>query len=786
MTSPTALILMDGTHLLTHSERTLPPMIRPDGTDIRAAYGAFQVLLRAAPSAAELHVSLTAPTHGEDLLRRLLIAADIPVHDGPDALSALGPVALAAQARGWHVTLVTPHPDAPALIRERLHVQVGETLITTQTLASQGLNAARHLEYRALLTAGLGPKAAAAVLRAYPSLHAAAQAARVGTFAGQAAELCVQVLPTLPTLPDAGTFTPRPRRPSPDLPDLLRGEHLGLLALDAARTFPAPGAHLLTEPGDVWGAAFSGDDDTLTHLSLLGPHGQRAAPHVPSASLFGVSTAPATVDVSALRSAQPGAPLIINAMAAKDLAAHLNRQGVPAVPGHDPLLHAHLLDERVRTPEEACQAWLDRPWPDAADERAQVTAQLTARLPPLTGARAALLEEIERPLSAVLARMQHAGVQVDLPYLRGLRDGARAELSSLEGRIHDLVGPVNLSRTSEVSTLLFQTLGLPVPAGEKPNTRQSTLDSLRGAHPVVALITEHREFSGLISRYLEPLLKLTDARTGRVHTTFTQTVTATGRLSSLNPNLQSIPVRSARGREVRRGFIAAPGHLLIAADYSQIELRLLAHLSGDPALTAAFAAGADIHVRTAALILNEPEAQVTDTQRSAAKTVNFGVLYGMSAHRLARDLDMSPAQAEAFIAAYFAAYPGVTQFMQRTLSRARALGYVETLCGRRRHMPELHARARGAREAAERAAFNTAVQGSAADLMKLAMIRLDRALDRLGARLLLQVHDEVLIEVPRQHAGQAAEVTRTVMETVMPLAVPLTVDLSVGRTWFNL
>lgn len=786
MTSPTALILMDGTHLLTRSEQTLPPMTRPDGTDIRAAYGAFQVLLRAAPSAAALHVSLTAPAPGDALLRALLEAADIPVHDGPDALHALGPVALAASLQGWHVTLITPHPDAPALISDRVHVQVGDTLLTKQTLTDQGLQAGRYPEYRALITAGLGPRTASAVLRTYPTLHAAAQAARAGTFIGHAAEICAQALPTLPDLPAAGTFTPRMRRPHPDLPDLLRREHLGLLALDAARIFPSPGATVRADPDDVWGVTFSGAQDTLTGAALLGPRGLRAAPHVPSAALFGTATGPGRVDVSALSSAQPGAPMIINALGAKDIVTHLNLLGVPAIPGHDPLLHAHLLDERVRTPEDACQAWLGCPWPDTSEARAQITADLTARLPALTGARAALLEEIERPLSGVLARMQQTGVQIDLPYLRGLRDGARTELSSLEGRIHDLVGPVSLTRPAEVSALLFSTLGLPVPAGEKPNTRQATLDALRGAHPVVTLISEHREFTGLISRYLDPLLKLTDARTGRVHTTFTQTVTATGRLSSLNPNLQSIPVRSARGREVRRGFIAAPGHLLIAADYSQIELRLLAHLSGDPALIAAFAAGADIHARTAALILNVPEADVTDTQRSAAKTVNFGVLYGMSASRLARDLNMSTPQAEAFIAAYFAAYPGVTRFMESTLRQARALGYVETLCGRRRHMPELHARARGEREAAERAAFNTAVQGSAADLMKLAMIRLDRALDRLGARLLLQVHDEVLIEVPAQHAGQAAEVTQQVMEQVMPLAVPLTVDLSVGRTWFNL
>ncbi|MFA7459951.1 MAG: DNA polymerase, partial [Trueperaceae bacterium] len=345
----------------------------------------------------------------------------------------------------------------------------------------------------------------------------------------------------------------------------------------------------------------------------------------------------------------------------------------------------------------------------------------------------------------------------------------------------------NVASRDQVADLLFGKLKLS--AGRRTSTGKlstavSALEPLTGQHEAVDLVLEHRELAKLSGTYLAPLAALADEN-GRVHTTFLQTVVATGRLSSVNPNLQSIPVRAPLGREIRRSFVAAQGYTLLVADYSQIELRVLAHMANEPVLVEAFQAGADIHASTAATIYNVPLTEVDADMRRVAKTINFGLLYGMGPQRLARELGLPYARAEAFINTYFASYPRVREFVDETLARGTEQGYVETLLGRRRGVLELRSADRAVREAAERMTFNMPVQGSAADIMKLAMLQVAPALKTLRGRLLLQVHDEIVAEVPAGSAQEAAAEVKGIMEGVYPLKVPLVANVGLGANWLE-
>ncbi|GGK16069.1 DNA polymerase I [Deinococcus malanensis] len=481
----------------------------------------------------------------------------------------------------------------------------------------------------------------------------------------------------------------------------------------------------------------------------------------------------------------------VTAAGAKALAAHLSVRGTAVDPGDDPLLHAYLLDPANTTMATVTPRYLGMPWPADAAGRATVAARLLRDLPPqLDEARTKLYSEMEKPLAAVLTRMEVRGVRLDSEYIQGLAGAAAARLAALEAEIYQHVGhEFSVRSPSQLETVLYDELGLASGRKTKLTGKRSTavaaLEPLRDEHPVIPLILEFRELDKLRGTYLDPLPSLVNPRTGRLHTTFAQTAVATGRLSSLNPNLQNIPIRSDIGREIRKGFIADRGYCLISADYSQIELRLLAHIADDPLMQQAFREGADIHRRTAAQVLGLEEHSITSNQRRAAKTVNFGVLYGMSAHRLSNELGIPYAEAAGFIETYFSTYPGIRGYIDRTLEFGRTQGYVETLYGRRRYVPELAATNRNVREAGERLAYNMPIQGTAADIIKHAMIRLDRELEALGGRLLLQVHDELLIEAPEHRAEDVARVTREVMEGAAKLSVPLAVEVGVGPNWFD-
>ncbi len=399
----------------------------------------------------------------------------------------------------------------------------------------------------------------------------------------------------------------------------------------------------------------------------------------------------------------------------------------------------------------------------------------------------ALFTEVEMPLLPVLAGMELAGVQIDGAVLAAMAAEFGQQLASLESRIYELVGhPFNIGSPKQLEQILFHELELPATKRTRTgySTDASVLEELKDKHEVVALILEHRQVAKLKSTYVDALPLLMDAGC-RVHTTYSQAVAATGRLSSTDPNLQNIPIRTALGRRIRRAFVAPAGKLLLAADYSQVELRILAHVSGDAGLKAAFAAHEDIHRSTAARVLKLKPEEVTFEQRSMAKMVNFGVAYGMSDFGLADRLRIPREEAHAFIADYFAAYEGIRRYIIEVKILARDQGFVSTLLGRRRYIPELSARNPSLRQAGERMAINMPIQGTAADGIKIAMVRLAAAMQERGlqSQLLLQVHDELVFETDDAELPVLATLAREVMEAALPLDVPLTVDLKVGADW---
>lgn len=399
-----------------------------------------------------------------------------------------------------------------------------------------------------------------------------------------------------------------------------------------------------------------------------------------------------------------------------------------------------------------------------------------------------VLTDVELPLVPVLSKMEREGIRVDLERLAKMGERFAEEAARLEKICYEAAGQeFNLGSPKQLQKVLFEDLGLPIKKRTKtgPSTDHSVLEALADEHDLPAAILEYRQVEKLKSTYVDALPKMVSEKTGRVHTVFGQATAATGRLSSHDPNLQNIPIRTEIGRELRKVFLADEGHLLVSVDYSQIELRVLAHLSKDEVLMQAFLDEADVHTRTASVLFEIPPEEVTREQRTQAKAVNFGVLYGMGAMRLARDLKIPRRVATKFIKDYFERQPGVRKFIDDTLETAKSKGMVRTLLGRRRLIADIHSRNRGARGAAERIATNTPIQGSAADLIKLAMLRVAGVLEEEHpqARLLLQVHDELLLEVPEAEAEAVAAMVKKEMEGIYQLDVPLVAEAHVGADW---
>jgi DNA polymerase I len=426
------------------------------------------------------------------------------------------------------------------------------------------------------------------------------------------------------------------------------------------------------------------------------------------------------------------------------------------------------------------------------EQHADFVLQLFEELNPSIDKRGLrrLYDEIELPLAGVLARMELAGIAIDAGELRRLSELMESEIGRLTQEIHALAGkPFNISSPQQLGRVLFEELKLPAPVkygkGKVISTAADVLDELAADHEIVRKVLEYRGLCKLKGTYVDSLPSLVDSRTGRLHTSFNQTGAATGRLSSSNPNLQNIPIKTELGREIRAAFIPRQGWELIVADYSQIELRLLAHMSRDPVLVEAFRNGEDIHTRTAAEVLGIPPLMVTAEARRSAKAVNFGIVYGISPFGLAAQLGISRAQAELYIRNYFERYAGVKKFIDQTIAEVRKTGVTRTLFGRERPIPDINSRNPNARGFAERTAVNSPLQGTAADLIKIAMVRIDAELQRrkLHAAMLLQVHDELLFEAPPGEVNEVAALAKRELEQVERLEVPLLVEVGIGKNW---
>jgi DNA polymerase-1 len=427
-----------------------------------------------------------------------------------------------------------------------------------------------------------------------------------------------------------------------------------------------------------------------------------------------------------------------------------------------------------------------------AAEDADITLRLHRQLWPRLAAVPGLVElyeYIEQPLVPVLTRMEETGVLVDTRLLRTMSGEFAEKMAALEKAAHLEAGhPFNLNSPKQLQAVLFDELKLPVrqyTPTKQPSTNEEALAELADEYPLPRLILDYRSLSKLKSTYTDKLPELVCARTGRIHTSYHQAVAATGRLSSSDPNLQNIPIRSEEGRRIRQAFVARKGCVLLAADYSQIELRIMAHLSGDEGLLGAFAEDRDIHQATAAEVFDTPLAEVTKDQRRSAKAINFGLIYGMSAFGLARQLGISREEAQRYVDLYFLRYPGVKAYMERTRAQAREQGYVETVFGRRLYLPDIRARQQAQRQYAERSAINAPMQGTAADIIKRAMISTDAWLQQsdTGARLIMQVHDELVLEVPAEHLPVVRSEIVALMSAAADLRVPLRVDAGQGANW---
>jgi DNA polymerase I len=461
---------------------------------------------------------------------------------------------------------------------------------------------------------------------------------------------------------------------------------------------------------------------------------------------------------------------------------------------HDVMLYAFLLcaDPAACSPSVLAERYLDRKLGAAAEQHADLAVTLSERLAPELDQQGfrEIYETIDLPLAGVLAQMEQLGIRVDPKQLRVLSGELDTDIQRLSGEIYELAGkPFNINSPVQLGKILFEELNLPAPVkygkGKTISTAADVLEGLAAEHEIARKVLEYRQLSKLKGTYIDALPDLIDPKNGRIHTTFNQTGAATGRLSSSNPNLQNIPIRTELGREIRAAFVPREGWRLVVADYSQIELRLLAHMSHDPVLLDAFGRGEDIHTRTAAEVFRVPPLMVTSEMRRNAKAVNFGIVYGQTPFGLAASLGIDRREAEEYIRTYFELHAGVKKFIQKTIAEVRESGFAPTLFGRKRPIPDMHSRNPNARSFAERTAVNTPLQGTAADLIKLAMIRIDEILrrEKLETKMLLQVHDELLFESPPGEAEQVSKMVKREMETVHKLEVPLIVDVGIGENW---
>jgi DNA polymerase-1 len=773
------------------------------------------------------------------LAKEILQALAVPIFEveGYEADDVLGTIARRAAAEGMDVLIVTGDLDVLQLVGDRIRVMVTSRGITDTTVydleafrARFGFDPARLPDYKGLTgdptdnlpgVPGVGEKTARQLIQRFGTLESLLdRVAEVpdrlqGVLRAHADQMREsRRLATIVTdVPVRWTWEDLRRRP-PDrarlhalLADL---EFRSLLErLGAVSEAPA-GQYRQADPGTLVAAAQGAQE--------VGLYLVREPGHPLHARLVGVAVCPAPGQAlylpvggdlpPELRALLEGPTRKISGDVKADLHT-LRRLGVqPRALDFDVGIASYLLNPGRRTHTLQTAAWEFLGWRlEEGEEAARGlgldrdpvgescrAADALRRLRPVLEDRMRerevydLFTRIEMPLAEVLAAMEAAGVAVDVPYLQNLSAELDRRLAELAEEIYRLAGTeFNISSPRQLAFVLFEKLQLPPVKKTKTgySTDAEVLEYLAPQHEIVAKIVAHRELTKLKTTYVDVLPAMVHPTTGRVHATFNQTVAATGRVITTDPNLQNLPIRTEEGRKIRRAIVAPPGRVLLGADYSQIDLRVLAHITRDPGLVDAFARGEDIHAVAASELFGVPREEVTPELRRRAKTIVFGVAYGMSEFGVAAQLGISKTEARAYIERYYERYPGVRRYMQEVVERARRDGFVTTLLNRRRYIPEVHTRNRPIREAAERTAINTPIQGSSADIIKKAMVDLfHQVLPRTpGALMILQIHDELLFEAPAAEVTALAHQVREVMERAYPLAVPLRVDLKVGPNW---
>jgi DNA polymerase-1 len=741
---------------------------------------------------------------------------------GFEADDVIGTLARRAEEDGERVTILTSDRDTFQLVSDHVSVLATGRGVTDTTrytpdkvVERYGIGPERMTDFRGLVgdnsdnlkgVPGIGDKTAAQLLQKYGDLeevlaHADEQSPKrrenliaAAEEARRSRDLSVieVAAPVALDLRDVPPLDLGPERRAA-LEEVFRRFEFGSLArrLDELVSGPAPAPVAAAAPVAVRAVPCGPEELSMRLLGVDVPvalavrEGAWAVTLGEGTVLHGDLDAPERV----------GTALAGAALAVHDFKALPRALSAGLAPSHDTMVAAYLLEPRRRgyeLDELAAEAGLGV---EGSDEPAVRAAALTGAIAErqVEAIRREglepLLRDVELPLVAVLADMERVGVLLDTHRLGEIAARVRDRADELRDRIWELAGgEFVIDSPKQLGTVLFEKLGLPTFRKGKTgwSTDRRVLRLLEGRHPIIALIGEYRELTKLDSTYLAALPELVDDE-GRLHTTFNQTVAETGRLSSVNPNLQNIPVRTALGREIRGAFVAPEGWRLASFDYSQVELRILAHCSGEPGLAQAFRAGEDVHRATAAEVFGMEPADVDRATRDRAKAVNFGIVYGISAFGLSEQLGIDRDEAQAYIDAYLARYPRVRSFIDATIAAAAQDGYVTTLLGRRRPIPELLGRTVQQRNLGERLAVNTVIQGSAADIIKVAMVRAHAALGEAGlrARLVLQIHDELLVETPADEVRQVSSIVRDAMVGAYALDPPLVVDVGVGETWLD-
>jgi DNA polymerase-1 len=841
------LMILDGNSIVNRAFYGIRMLNAPDGTPTNGVYGFLAILQRLLeqekPDGVCVTFDVHAPTFRHEMsdaykaqrkpmpeelrvqmpiLKEVLDAMGIRRYElaGWEADDLLGTMALRCEAAGWDCRLVTGDKDSFQLITEKTHViHIKTRMGQTETIEydparfreEYGLEPAGMIDLKALMgdssdnipgVPGIGEKTALGLLHEFGSLDGVydnldspsikAGARKKLTEGAESARLSY----TLATIrrdapvefaPDDGAWS---LAPNGALYEVCRRLGFGRFIEKWGLT-PAEGAAAETVPA-LPRRAYSAQEitealDSAAMVSVVPLEGLDVLELCDGTCVFTLSWTEAGFffnDILAKLFSPQVKKLGHNV---KDLMGLLLDEGL-STDGFlfDTALAGYLIEATASdySMSRLGQKYLGRE-AEGAEAVFSLYEPMAKRLEEL--GMHSLYYDIELPLCPVLAQMEKTGFLVDRKALYDFGQSLTDGIAALQGEIWELAGgEFNINSPKQLGQVLFERLGLP--AGKKTRTGWSTnadiLEKLRDKHPIVDKVLEYRELTKLKSTYADGLLK-TIGSDGRIHTSFQMTVTDTGRLSSREPNLQNIPVRRELGAGIRRMFVAGPGNVLVDADYSQIELRLLAHMAGDETMINAFQSGEDIHAVTASQVFGLPLEQVTPAQRSQAKAVNFGIVYGISAFSLSQDIGVSQPQAKSYIDTYMEKYHGVREYMARAIQEGKEAGYVSTLFGRRRYLPELTASNFNVRSFGERVARNMPIQGTAADVMKLAMIRVYARLQRElpQAKLLLQVHDELIVECPAADAPAVADVLRQEMESVVSYSVPLTVDCGIGPSW---